>query len=134
MGYHRNRIQQLNIAILQSMVYPGLLEWRWRANFVDPRIVTPRTWRDVYRYTPAGRLIGWTRFRGDRKEHFTANGAIILKKDSTGRALVARSVKYSADRTTRTWLLKQHPGEITCHYEYASDKDMTGRIVRTEKH
>jgi len=134
MGYHRNRIQQLNIAILQSMVYPGLLEWRWRANFVDPRIVTPRTWRDVYRYTPDGRLIGWTRFRGDRKEHFTANGAIILKKDSTGRALVARSVKYSADRTTRTWLLKQHPGEITCHYEYASDKDMTGRIVRTEKH
>ncbi len=82
MGYHRNRIQQLNIAILHSMVYPGLLEWRWRGNFVDPRIVTPRTWRDVYRYTPDGRLVGWARFRGDRKEHFTADGAMVLKKDS----------------------------------------------------
>jgi len=134
MGFHRNRIQQLNIAILQSMVYPGLLEWRWRVNFVDPRIATPRTWRDVYRYAPDARLIGWTRFRGDRKEHFTANGAVVLKKDSLGRVLVARSVKYAADRTTRTWLLRQQPGEMTYHYEYVSDKDPIGRIVRTEKH
>jgi len=133
MGYHRNRIEQLNIAIMQSMVYPGLFEWRWRPNFVDPQIATPKAWRDVYRYTPDGRLIGWTRYRGDRKEHFTADGAIILKKDSLGRALIARRVQYVADRSAKQWSLKQQPGDATLHYEYAGDEDPVGRIVKTEK-
>jgi len=132
-GYHRNLVQRLNIAILQSMVYPDLIDWRWRVNFVDQRIVTPKTWRDAYRYAPDGRLIGWTRFRGFRKERFTADGAVVLKKDSLGRALIAQSVKYTADRTAKAWSLKQQPGDLTHHYEYVSDKDMVGRIARTER-
>ena len=131
MAYRRGRIEQLNVAILQSAVYPGLLEWRWRPNFVSPRIATPRTWRDVYRYDPNGHLIGWTRHRGDKTEQFAASGALVIKADKLGRALVAQTVRYLRDPKTRS--LKQQPGDMIYHYTYSSDKDMIGRIHKTEK-
>lgn len=126
---HRSRIEQLNIAILQSIVYPNLLTWRWRPNFVPPRIATPKAWRDVYRYAPDGRLVGWTRYRGNRKEQFTADGALVVKTDPRGRPDEAHGVKYSADRTTKPWTLRQLATSAVFHYAYASDKDLVGRIV-----
>ena len=131
--YQQNRIEQLNIAILQHVVYPGLLEWQFRPNYVDPRLATPKTWRDVYRYAPDGRLAGWTRHRGDAREHFTADGALVVKKDPLGRPLVARRVAYATSRTTTPWSLLQRPGNVYHHYEYTSNKDPIGRITKTEK-
>lgn len=131
--HHRNRIEQLNIAILQNMVYPGLLEWRLRPNFVPMQVSAPKTWRDVYRYAPDGRLIGWTRYNGNKKEYFTAEGALITEKDSRGRALVAHTVRYAVDTRTKPWSLKHRPGGAILHYKYASDDDPVGRVDRTEK-
>jgi len=130
--YHRSRIEQLNIAIMQSIVYGDLLAWRWRPNFVPPRIATPKNWRDVYRYTPDGRLIGWTRYRPNSKEQFTPDGALVVKTDPRGRPIEAHGVKYLADRTTKPWTLKQLPTNAVFHYAYTSDKDLVGRIVKTE--
>lgn len=104
-----------------------------RANFVDPRLALAKTWRDVYRYAPDGRLIGWTRHTGDKTETFTADGARVTKADPLGRALVAQTVKYAADRTTKPWSVKVQPGDAILHYTYASDSDLIGRIARTEK-
>lgn len=132
MKHYRNRIEQLNIAILQNIVYPNMLNWRHRRNYVDPRIATPKNWRDVYRYDTAGRLIGWTRYRGNRKQRFTADGAIVIKADRLGRAVKARTVKYVADRKARPQVLKQQPGGTILHYKYDSDDDRVGRVYRRE--
>ena len=133
MASRRNQIERLNVAILQSVVYPGILNWRGRSNFVSPRIATPKTWRDVYRYDPAGHLIGWTRHRGTKTEQFAASGAVVIETDRLGRALVAQTVRYLLDRTAKTRSLTQQPGDMVFHYKYSSDKDMIGRIHKTEK-
>jgi len=133
MGYQRNRIERANIAILQSVVYPDLLSWTWRENFVANQIVTPEAWRDVYRYAPDGRLIGWTRYRGNTKEPFTAAGALVVEKDNLGRARVAHSVRYIVSTTRYQRRFKQQPGDMVFHYTYASDEDPIGRIDRMEK-
>jgi len=129
----RNRIEQLNIAVMQSLVYPGLLKWRRRVNFVAPRLALAKAWRDAYRYAPDGRLIGWTRHHGSATETYTVDGARVTKTDRLGRPLIAQTVNYTADRTTKPWSVKAQPGDTILHYTYASDSDPIGRVERTEK-
>ena len=129
----RNRIEQLNIAVMQNILYPGVLRWQRRVNFVDPRLALNKTWRDVYRYAPDGRLIGWTRHRGAATETFTAGGARVTRTDRLGRPLSAQTVRYAADRTTKPWSVNVQPGDAILHYTYASDSDLIGRVARTEK-
>jgi hypothetical protein len=44
----------------------------------------------------SGKLLGWTRFRGQAKEAFTVDGNLITKSDAQGRPLDARKVRYVA--------------------------------------
>jgi len=133
--YERNRLEWFNIAILQNVLYPGLLSRRYRRNFVNPLIATPKTWRDVYHYDANGRLIGWTRYEEGEKKEFTADGALIVKNDRLGRALEARMVKYVIERDSRKRprALKQQPGDTILYYQYDSDEDRAGRIHKREK-
>lgn len=132
--YERNRVERFNLAILRELVYRGVLARSFRRNFVNPVLATPKSWRDVYRYAPNGRLLGWTRYRKGRKEQFTAGGALVVEKDSRGRALAARTVRYTIVRDRRgPRELKQELGDTVVHYEYASDADLVGRVVKTEK-
>jgi len=126
--YHQSRIQKLNIAVMQNALYPGLLAWRGKPNFVPPRIAAAKPWRDVYRYAPDGRLIGWTRHRASSTEQFTAHGALVVKTDPQGRPILAQAVSYQADRTTTPWSLKQLPTNATLRYTYASTTDLVGRL------
>ncbi len=64
------------------------------ANYVDPLIDAPKRWRDEYHYDASGKLTGWTRFRGESSEQFTADGLLVTKVDAEGRATEGRRVRY----------------------------------------
>jgi hypothetical protein len=132
--YERNRIEWFNIAIMQNLIYPGLLNRRYERNYVNPVLATPKGWRDVYHYDAKGRLIGWTRHGAKGKQEFTADGALITKKDRLGRAIEARTVNYviKGDKA-RPSGLKQEPGDTIRCYEYASDDDRVGRVAKEEE-
>ncbi|QDU27357.1 hypothetical protein ETAA8_24440 [Anatilimnocola aggregata] len=76
---------------IKSIVYTGAEE---KGNYVDPAFDTPKSWRDDYRYDDAGKLLGWKRTKGERKEDFTADGLLITSKDDNGLPLVLKHVTY----------------------------------------
>jgi hypothetical protein len=102
--------------------------------YVDPMIDVPKTWKDVYQYDDDENLIGWTRERGDRKEPFTTDGALVIERDALGRALRAQTVGYTAFRPNpkEAPVLKQVDGTEILHYAYDSPEDRVGRVVRRE--
>ena len=132
--FERNRIEWLNIAILRDVVYPGLINRRFQRNYANPLLATPKSWRDVYHHDSQNRLIGWTRYEGAERKDFTADGALITKKDALGRALEARTVDYAVESDGRRPKgLKQQPGDTIRFYRYDSDADRIGHIEKTEK-
>jgi hypothetical protein len=105
-------------------------------NYVDPAVEIKKSWRDEYERDAKGRLIGWTRYREKKeKQEFTADGALILKKDKKGRAQSARTVRYVPLVANRNEAptLDQQPGDEVLFYEYASDADRIGRVAKREK-
>ncbi|HUT36951.1 MAG TPA: hypothetical protein VNE39_25940 [Planctomycetota bacterium] len=131
--FERSKLEWLNIALMQNLLYPGALSRRFQRNFVCFFLATPKTWRDVYHYDDKGRLVGWTRHEGAEQKDFTSDGALVLKKDNLGRALEARTVLYVAEGDRRSRVLKQKPGDTIRHYQYESDQDHVGRVAKTEK-
>lgn len=67
-----------------------------RGNYVDPLLDLPKDWRDEYRYGDDGRLLGWTRIRGERREEFTAEGRVVTAMDGAGRPTATAAVRYVA--------------------------------------
>ncbi|MCX7935365.1 MAG: hypothetical protein N3A66_08915, partial [Planctomycetota bacterium] len=63
-------------------------------NYVDPTVALPKSWRDEYRYAPDGALLGWTRFRGDKRQDFDANGRLIVKLAADGQPAKTIAVRY----------------------------------------
>jgi len=78
---------------IESVDYTGGKDGR---NYVDPLINLPKNWRDDYHYDPAGKLTGWTRTRGDKKEEFTPEGKLIVKLGGEGAMQETKDVRYSA--------------------------------------
>lgn len=68
------------------------------SNYADPSLVPRRDWRDEYQYHSNGALTGWTRFRGDEREEFDADGRLLVKGDDASDPPTTRSVRY--ERTT----------------------------------
>jgi hypothetical protein len=102
-------------------------------NYVDPTLDLPKRWRDEYHYDPRGVLIGWTRHRGDERQEFTADGALMLETDALGRPVAARTVVYVAvARENAAPLLEQRPGGEILRYSYSSARDRVGRIRSRE--
>lgn len=62
--------------------------------YADPVIALAKNWVDAYDYDDTGELIGWTRTRGDRIDHFTADGKLIVRRDDDGEPAETRSVRY----------------------------------------
>ncbi len=103
-------------------------------NYVDPLVEMKKSWRDEYHYDESGKPLGWTRHREKSKEDFTADGALVVKKDAKGRAIEARTVRYAPRGIGKNQapVLEQQPGNETLIYEYASDDDRIGK-VKTRK-
>jgi tetratricopeptide (TPR) repeat protein len=94
---------------IKSVTYTGASE---KGNYVDPSFDIPKSWKDEYRYDDAGKLLGWTRTRGDKSEEFAADGKLILEKDDEGNALKTQVVRYvPKPRPNNTPTLEQVPAE-----------------------
>ena len=120
---------------IRSVTYHGGSD---TGNYVDPLIQTPKTWKDTYRYTEEGRLIGWTRTRGtgpsQETEQFTPEGGLVIEQDDKGRPLAAKSVHYVAQPGgSGTPALVQLPGDEIWRYAYGGPEDLIGTIVSREK-
>jgi hypothetical protein len=69
-----------------------------RDNYVDPLLDFRKDWRDEYHYAGDGKLLGWTRIRGDKREEFTAEGRLVIEKDAAGRPTKTAPVRYVSAR------------------------------------
>ena len=133
--YERNVLERFHAELLADLVYPGIVNQSFKVNFVDMRIATPRSWRDVYRYDDKGNLLGWTRHDGETKMELNADGFIVLEKDVLGRAIKARAVRYFADDPGKNFWsrsLKQAPGNQAVIYQYEGPDDRRGKIISRE--
>lgn len=71
-------------------------------NYVDPLVDLKKDWRDEYRYADdgdmpsGGKLLGWTRIRGERREEFTAEGRVVTAVDDAGKPTATAAVRYVA--------------------------------------
>lgn len=90
---------------IKSVTYMGAAE---KGNYVDPTFDIPKSWKDEYHYDDSGKLLGWTRSRGEKKEDFDAEGKLIVEKDDKGNPLKTQAVRYVAkQRPNNTPVLEQ---------------------------
>ena len=106
----------------------------YKGRYVDPMLDLPKDWRDEYQYDDQGRLTGWTRSRGEQKEEFTADGAIVMATDSLNRPLKARTVVYRVAPHGRDVppTLAQVLGNEILLYKYTGTQDRIGTITSRE--
>jgi hypothetical protein len=132
--YEKNMLERFLGELLSGLVYPKFVAANFKANFVDQRLSTPKTWRDVYRYDAKGHPLGWTRLDEGGAQEFNADGFIVLEKDGKGRARKARSVKYEYDDSRKragTRIVRQVQGDQVVQYEYDGDDDWKGHMKVT---
>lgn len=90
---------------IKSVTYTGANE---KGNYADPTFDIPKSWKDEYSYDAAGKLLGWTRSRGEKKEDFDAEGKLIVEKDDKRNPLKTKAVQYVAkQRPNNTPILEQ---------------------------
>jgi hypothetical protein len=131
--YEQVLLARFHAAVLTELVFPGVLSHTFQVNYVDHRLSAPKEWRDVYRHDPSGRLLGWTRYGGDRAVDFTAGGLAVRARDDRGRPTRARTVLYRQDPpasplTPNTNPLRQVYGDEVVRFDYDGDK------VRVRRH
>ena len=130
-AFEEAKLDQFHAGLLAELTFPGLLQAGYRRNFVDYRLTAPRDWRDVYRYGPAGEFLGWTRHGADGKTEYNHDGLLVVEKDTQGRCVKARPVRYVQPPNQQPWantnLLKAVPGEGTVRYTFAGPEDLRGK-------
>jgi hypothetical protein len=136
--YEEEMAADLNATILSRIVFPGIIHSEKRERFVDFRIASAKEWRDVYLYAPDGTPMGWRRYRSDGINEFNADGFLVLDKDSQGRCIRAKLVRYeleppnkdSQGRITPPFRRKVRmiPTDMIREYEYEGADDWRGRI------
>lgn len=98
---------------------PGLKD-----RYADPLLFSHRTWRDSYRYTEDGQLIGWDRISGDSTRRFTRHGALVVETDASGRPTKAERIRYEIKNAAQEnrQIVEVPTGKfIAYHYRSASD-------------
>ena len=97
--------------------------------YVDPLIDIPKNWRDEYRYSDTGQLLGWSRKHpGKAPEQFHHDGTLILELDSQGRPVRTQPVRYITQQDpNKAPKLEQQAVDRTFTYEYASPDDIVGK-------
>ena len=113
--FEKKYVERLNAALLAHIVFPRILRDTWSVNYVDARLDSQKDWRDVYNYAPDGTPLGWTRYMKDSVEEFNAEGLQIIEKDSLGRCIKARFVRYAKASGS----IKTTPTETIRTYSYS---------------
>ena len=102
--------------------------------YTDPMITSRKDWRDEYSYTSDGKLLGWTRHRtGSDPQEFSWNGILITKRDARNRPLTGNVVKYSTETVDQFPSVIQKPTDSDVRFEYTSDEERFGKIVRPDR-
>ena len=97
-------------------------------NYVDPLLDFKKNWRDDYHYDTAGTLLGWTRSRGEKQEHFTFDGCLVTQVDDLKRPITAKGVRYVVQqKPEQAGSLEQIETEELVHYEYSGPASHVGR-------
>lgn len=136
--YEKGMVEALNATILSHIVLPGIVEMERRERFVDYRIASAKEWRDVYRYAPDGTPMGWRRYKSDGINDFNADGLLVQDKDSQGRCIHARLVRYELDPKNNELpgqlsepvrrKVRMIPTDMMREYEYEGSNDWRGHI------
>jgi hypothetical protein len=83
----RYQLRALNLLVMSQILFPKALERSLAPAYVDPRLTTPKPWRDVMRYDARGNLAGWVRFFEGRTYRFDTGGKLLpdgaLKPDKS---------------------------------------------------
>ncbi len=97
-AFEHRTLQQLHAALLNDVLFAGLVKVRFRRNYVDPMLATRKAWRDLYHNTGDQGPGGWTRYHEDgRVQRFTAAGERVVEVDDAGNILRTTRVKYIAE-------------------------------------
>jgi hypothetical protein len=72
--YH---FSQFHLTVLSLALIPELLDRDESPAYVDPRLTTPKNWRDVYEYAKDGKPKGWTRIMGGKTYEFDTAGNLL---------------------------------------------------------
>ncbi len=76
--------------------------------YADPILFPDTDWRDVYRYDDAGRMTGWTRYRGAQETRYDATG-----RRRTGADGATVPVTYAIERTAQGQpVVVEHPRDL----------------------
>jgi hypothetical protein len=99
-------LRGLNLTLLSEVLFPEALERSTAPAWVDPRLTTPKPWRDIFRYDEkTGALVGWTRHGGGRAAAFDAEGRFL--PDGFKHPGVAQPVVYEkGPGGVLTWRVK----------------------------
>src|SRR5262249_38047518 len=101
--YEKFVLERYHAALLAELVLPGAVTVSSAPNYVDHRLFSPKTWRDVYHHDRAGKPTGWTRYDGARVTDFTEEGLMVLEKDGEGRPIKAQTVRYEQKPAKEPW-------------------------------
>ncbi|CAN5804755.1 hypothetical protein BH11VER1_BH11VER1_02980 [soil metagenome] len=92
----RDLLREFHLTLLSQVLLPEFLERSPAPAFVDSRLTTPKTWRDIYRYDNTGKGIGWSRLTNGRTYEFDLEGHLLPE----GRGGPAVEVSYVIDATS----------------------------------
>ncbi len=129
-GFEKYLLQRYHAELLGLLVFPDLVSCSFPDNFVDFRLAVRKNWRDLYHHDAQGQCLGWTRSAFDGTTHYTAEGHLVLEKDTLGRCLKARGVRYVLEPSKPPIpnQLRAVPTDSFFTYEYANEQDRRGRI------
>ena len=92
----KHNLKQFHLTVLSQAVLPEFLERSIAPAFVDQRLTSPKSWRDIYLYAKDGTPIGWMRRANGRRYEFDTEGRLMPE----GRGGKAVEVKYTRDPAT----------------------------------
>jgi hypothetical protein len=126
--FEKEMVQRVSSILLSRILFPGIVESSWRRNYVDPRIVSEKEWRDVYLYSPDGTFIGLKRYQAGGIAEFNAEGFLVIDKDSRGRCICARIVQYEAESQKTSPRIRWNPTDRIQEYLYDGPNDWKGHV------
>ncbi len=70
-------LRQLHLTVLSQVLLPGFLDRSPSPLMIDPRLGSPKTWRDVFQYDSQGQRTGWIRHDQGRTYRFDQEGRLL---------------------------------------------------------
>jgi hypothetical protein len=89
----KHHLKQFHLTVLSQAVLPEFLDRSVAPAFVDQRLTSPKSWRDIYLYEKDGTPIGWMRRSNGRRYEFNTEGKLLPE----GRGGKAVDVEYKRD-------------------------------------